>query len=343
MGITHLSGLEVAGVPTMGISGAPLFTGNWIFVDPAHGSDGNTGAADSPFATIYMAYAQARDGFNDVIVLVGDGTTAGTARMSAALAATIDPTATTGTITWAKNALHLIGQASYTMDSRARFAPPTGTYTAATFGNSGNMFNVTGQGCYFANFSVYNGFSTGAAGQIAWIDAGGRNSYYNVSFLGMNDTASANSTTSRSLKISGTVGENTFVRCQIGGDTTARTAANASLELAGGTPRNKFIDCDFPVQASGGGTGALMMTVGAGGMDRWAKFDRCCVLNNIESTSATMAVAVAMNAAAGGMVLFKDVSTIGVTKLGDTGALAQMYVDGGAPTAATTGYAVTPT
>jgi len=340
MGITHLSGLEVAGVPTMGISGAPLFTGNWIFVDPAHGSDGNTGAADSPFQTIYMAYAQARDGYNDVIVLVGDGTTAGTARMSVALATSVDSTATTGTITWAKNALHLIGQASATMDSRARFAPPTGTYTAATFGNSGNMFNVTGAGCYFANFSVYNGFSTGATGQIAWIDAGSRNSYYNVSFLGMNDAASANSTTSRSLKISGSGGEHTFVRCNIGGDTTTRTAANASLELAGGSPRNKFIECDFPVQTSS--ASALVVTVGASGVDRWTKFDRCCIMNNIKSTSTTLTVAVAMNASPGGMLLMKDCLWVGVTKIGDTGGLANMYVEGGTPSATLTGYAVTP-
>jgi hypothetical protein len=343
MGVTHLSGLEVAGVPTMGISGAPLFTGNWIFVDPAHGSDGNTGAADSPFQTIYMAYAQARDGYNDVIVLVGDGTTAGTARMSAALAASVDPTATTGTITWAKNALHLIGQASATMDSRARFAPPTGTYTAATFGNSGNMFNVTGQGCYFANFSVYNGFSTGATGQIAWIDAGGRNSYYNVSILGMNDAASAASTTSRSLKISGSVGENTFVACQIGGDTTARTAANASIEFAGGSPRNKFINCDFPVYATGGGSGALVATVGASGIDRWTKFDNCWIMNGTKSGGSALTVALSMNASPGGMILMSNCTWIGVTKIGDAGALANMYVNGGAPTAATTGYAVTPT
>ena len=45
MGITHLSGLEVAGVPTMGMSGTPLFTGYWFFVDADQGNDGNSGAA----------------------------------------------------------------------------------------------------------------------------------------------------------------------------------------------------------------------------------------------------------------------------------------------------------
>jgi hypothetical protein len=341
MGITHLSGLEVAGVPTMGMGGAPLFTGDWYFVDPAHGSDGNTGAADSPLQTIYRAYALARDGYNDVIVLVGDGTTAGTARMSTALAQSVDSTATTGTITWAKNALHLIGQAAPGPNSRARFAPPSTSYTAATFGNSGNMFNVTGAGCYFANFSVYNGFTTGATGQIAWIDAGQRNCYVGVDFLGMNDSASAGSTTSRSLKISGG-GENSFINCVIGGDTTARGVANASLEFSGGTTRNVFRDCIFPVQASAA-TPIVIKTAAAAAIDRWILFDRCIFVNGVKSTATTMSAVATMAASAGGLLLLKDCTEVGMTVWGsDATTLAQMYVDGAAPTAASSGLAVNP-
>ena len=48
MGITHLSGLEVAGVPTQGMGGAlPLTTSNYFFVSSVSGSDGNTGAANN--------------------------------------------------------------------------------------------------------------------------------------------------------------------------------------------------------------------------------------------------------------------------------------------------------
>lgn len=341
MGITHLSGLEVAGVPTMGMGGAPLFTGNWYFVDPAHGSDGNTGAADSPLATVYMAYAKARDGYNDVIVIVGDGTTAGTARMSTALASGVDSTATTGTITWAKNALHLIGQAAPGPNSRARFAPPTGTYTAATFGNSGNMFNVTGAGCYFANFSVFNGFSTGATGQIAWIDAGQRNCYVGVDILGMNDSTSAGSATSRSLKVSGG-GENSFINCVIGGDTTARGAANASLEFSGGTTRNVFRDCIFPAQASAA-TPLFIKTGAAAAIDRWTLFDRCVFTNGVGSTATAMTGAATMAASAGGLLILKDCTLVGATDwFTDATTAAQMYLDGAAPTATTSGLAVNP-
>lgn len=342
MGITHLSGLEVAGVPTMGIAGAPLFTGNWYFVNPAAGSDGNTGAADSPLATIYAGYAKCTAGNNDVVVIVGNGATTGTARMSTALAQIITPAATTGTVTWAKNATHLIGMASGAIDSRARFAPPTGVYTAATFGNSGNMFNVTAQGCYFANISIFNGFSTGATGQIAWIDSGGRNFYNNVSFLGMNDAASANSTTSRSLSIRGTNGENTFLNCNIGGDTTTRTAANASLDFTTGSPRNSFTGCVFPFQGSA--AGILGIVIGATGQDRWQKFEGCSFINNIQSTSTQMDALATITAASGGLLLMKSCTMVGITEFGtDATSRGQIYVDGGAPTAATTGIAVTPT
>lgn len=343
MGTTHLSGLAVAGVPTMGIAGAPLFTGNWFFVDPAHGSDGNTGAADSPFSTIYQGYAQCRSGYNDVVVVVGDGTTAGTARMSVALAATIDPTATVGTITWAKNACHLIGMCSANNTSqRARFAPPTGTYTAATFGNAGNMFNVTGTGCYFANFSVFNGFSTGAAAQIAWKEAGGRNTYVNVNIQGIADAASAADAGSRSLRIAG-AGENLFLGCQLGTDTVTRGAANATLEFLSGTARNTFTECNMPFQTSAATPLGIIVSAAAGS-DRWQKFDRCTFINNVQSTSTTMSGLATLAASMGGLLLMKDCTMVGITEWGtDATSRGEIYVDGASAVAATTGIAVNPT
>jgi hypothetical protein len=341
MGITHLSGLEVAGVPTMGISGAPLFTGNWYFVDAVHGSDGNTGAADNPFATVYQAINVMTSGNNDVCVVVGSGSTAGTQRLSTALAQTITPSATAGTLVWNKNACHLIGMTAPTsVAQRARFAPPTGTYTQTTFG-SGNFVTVSGQGCFFANFSLFNGFSTGGNNQICWTDSGGRNYYYNVEFGGAADAASAASTSSRSLLIS-TAGENTFESCTIGLDTVTRSVANASLEFAGGTPRNRFVQCLFPFQTSSASVLGVLGT-GASCMDRWQSFERCVFINNIKSSSTQMtALASLTSASPGGLLSFKDCTTIGITKFGDTNGLANSFVDGGAPTAATTGIAVNP-
>ena len=342
MGITHLSGLEVAGVPTMGMGGAPLFTGNWYFVDPANGSDGNTGAADNPLATLYMAHAKMTAGQNDVAVLVGNGSTTGTARLSTALAQAVDSSVTAGTLVWSKNACHLIGMTAPTMVAqRARIAPPSGTYTQATFG-SGNFVTVSAAGCYFANFSLFNGFSTGGTNQICWTDTGGRNFYYNVNFGGMGDAASAQDTGSRSLKISGT-GECTFVGCEIGLDTVTRTVANASLEFASGCPRNTFIECNFPFMTSASSPLGII-TSAAASMDRWQKFDRCTFINAVQSTSTTMAGLSTLAASSGGLILMKDATLVGITEFGtDATSRGLIYVDGGAPTAATSGIAVNPT
>lgn len=341
MGITHLSGLEVAGVPTMGIGGAPMFTGNWYFVDPAHGSDGNTGAADSPFATIYMGYAQCRDGYNDVVVLVGDGSTAGTARLSLALAQSVDATATTGTLTWAKNACHLIGQTAPTaFAQRARIAPPSGTYTASTF-NANTFINVTASGCYFANVSVFVGFSTGSTTMVGWAEAGGRNYYYNVNIQGLADAASAGSANARTLKI--TSGENTFDSCVLGTDTVTRSAANATVEFASGVARNTFRNCVLPFQTSAS-TPLGILTSAAASMDRWQLFDRCTFINNVQSTSTTMSGLSTLAASSGGLLAMKDCTLIGITEFGtDATSRGQIYIDGGTVTAGTSGIAVNPT
>ncbi len=340
--MTNLSTLSVGGAPVFGNLGGIPFTGNYWFVAPATGADGNDGSSTLPLATLYEAHRRCIDGNNDVVILVGNGQSSGTARLSLAGAVAANSAATTGTLNWTKNATHLIGVAAPTMvGSRARIAPPAGTYLQSTF-NSLAFVNVTGAGCLFANLDVFCGFSTGANGMIAWTENGGRNAYQNVNFQGIADATSAAGANSRSLKIMG-VGENSFYQCVIGEDTVARGAANASLEFAAGTPRNMFIDCVFPVQTSAA-TPLIILGTGAACMDRWQEFLRCSFINNIKSTSTQMTVMASLtNAAPGGLMLFKSCTLIGMTKFGDTNALANSYVDGGPPTAATTGLALNPT
>ena len=69
MGTTHLSGLNVAGVPTMGISDLPI-SDNTLFVDSVNGSDGNTGAFDSPLATTAAALLKCTANTGDVIAFM---------------------------------------------------------------------------------------------------------------------------------------------------------------------------------------------------------------------------------------------------------------------------------
>jgi len=337
------NGISSFGIPVIG--GASIaFTGKYWFVDPANGSDGNTGKSPSKaFKTLYKAHASAVAGRNDVVYLIGDGAATGTARLSLALAQSVDSTATSGTLNWTKNATHLIGIcAPSSTGQRARIAPPSGTYTQATFG-SGNLVVVTANGCMFQNVSLFHGFSTGGTNQICWTDNGSRNAYVNVNFGGMGDDASAQNTGSRSLKIgSGGSGENFFYQCTVGLDTVTRTVANASLEFAGATPRNRFVECVFPFQTSAAGVLGIIGT-GNGCMDRYQLFERCSFINNTSSTSTPMTVLTTLSTASpGGLILHKDSTLVGIGEFGGTNGLANSYVDGGAPTAASTGIAVNP-
>lgn len=335
------NGISSFGVPVLGTIGGLPFTGNYYFVDPINGADGNEGTTELPLKTLYGALAKCTAGNNDVVVLVGDGTAAGSARLSTALAQEINSSATAGTLNWNKDATHLIGVAAPTnVAQRARIAPPTGTYTAATF-NSDAFINVTASGCYFANLSVFCGFSTGSASMIAWTDSGGRNAYSNVNIYGMADAASAGGANARSLKLNGG-GEHTFINCTLGGDTVARGAANATVELAGGTARNSFIDCVFPFQCSA--STPIGLKVGAAaGMDRYALFKGCSFINNVGSTSTTMSALATLAASAGGQVVIQNSLSLGITEFGsDATSLGQIYVNMSAPSASAGGIAVNP-
>lgn len=339
------NGLSSFGVPVLPPAGQ-VFTGKVFFVAPgaANASDGNRGdSLSAPLATLYKAHSLMTSGNNDVCYLVGNGAASGSARLSLANAQSVDSTASTGTLTWSKDACHLIGIASPTnVAQRARIAPPSGTYTQATFG-SGNFIVVSGNGCLFQNLSIFNGFSTGGVNQIALTVSGGRNAFVNVNVGGMGDAASAQDTGSRSLLLSGSTGENLFSNCTIGLDTVTRTVANASLEFAGGTPRNTFANCIFPFQTSAATVLGIIVSAAAGS-DRWQKFDRCTFINNVQSTSTAMSGLSTLAASQGGLHLHKDSTLVGITEYGtDATSRGQIYVDGGAPTAATTGIAVNPT
>jgi hypothetical protein len=318
-----------------------LPTGSVFFVDPANGSDGNSGKKPSQaFSTIYKAYAMCTAGKNDVVVLIGDGSTTATARLSLANAVAANSAATTGTLTWAKNATHLVGVTAPATNRRARLATPTGTYTQSTF-NALPLITVSASGCYWSNISIYSEFSTGANGEIALNITGGRNTFNGVDVLGPASTAAIQGASTRTVKISGT-GENNFYGCQIGLDTATRTAANASLEFASATARNTFVDCTFPFQTSSATVLGILGT-GAGCVDRWNRFKSCRFINNVASTSTTMsALASFTSASPGGLLLFEDCTLAGVTEWGDTNALANSYVSMPASSASAGGIAVNP-
>jgi len=342
MALTNFpNGITSFGVPVLGNIGGIPFSGNYYFVDPVNGADGNEGSADYPLATLYAAINRAVSGNNDVIVLMSNGAASGTARLSLALAQTINSSATSGTLNWNKNATHLIGMTAPTrIGQRARIAPPTGVYTAATFG-ADTFINVTGAGCLFANIDIFVGFSTGSASMIGVIEAGGRNAYQNVNIQGLGDAASAGGSAARTLKI--TSQENTFTDCVLGLDTVARSAANATVEFASGTARNSFIGCTFPFQTSAA-TPLGIIASAASSIDRFQLFQQCTFINNVQSTSTTMNGLATLPASAGGLLLIKDSTMVGITEFGtDATTRGQIYVDGASVVAATSGIAVNPT
>jgi len=285
--------------------------GRQFFVDGANGNDSLAGdRPDRAKLTLSAGHDLMEAGRNDVLYVIGNGQASGSLRFTAGF-------------TWSKSACHLIGITAPTkVSQRARLAPASGTAAFANFAT------VTADGCIFANFSIFHGFGTGGAAQICWTDTGERNYYNNVSFQGMGDQTSADSSTSRSLLIgSGGNGEHTFENCTIGIDTITRGAANASIEFAGATPRNTFINCILPFQTDAAGVLGIISTVG--GMDRWQLFDRCKFLNNVGSGTTTMAALATIPASPGGFILIENCVRVDITDLGtDADSLAAIFVNG---------------
>ena len=304
--------------------GAPFTpNGKVVYLQPgATGVQTQTGSQTQPYTSLATAYSALVTSQNNVLMLVGDGTTGGTARNDAAT-------------TWSISGGSLIGYCSPTLFSqRARIAP-TGATTAFT-----PFFTISGSGNLFQNISWFDGFNTGTTSQICMVVSGTRNVFQNCQIAGMGDTTSAGSSGSRSLKITG--GENLFEDCVIGLDTIARTTTNASLEFSGAPARNVFRRCIFPFDATNAGVLGILGT-GAECMDRFQVFDNCLFINNIKSTSTAMTVLGSLTSASpGGLLLYKQSVFVGIGEYGDTNGLANSYIDGLTGAAATSGIAVNP-
>lgn len=288
-------------------------TGKIFYLDPKNGNDlwtgtaaTNQGAGVGPVKTLSAGYALLSSGNNDVLVLIGDGTTSATARLSA-------------TFTWSKNAAHFIGICSPSVVSqRARIAPTSGATAFA------NFFVVSGNGCYFANLQWFQGFGTGTAAEIAMTVSGTRNTFRNCHFAGMGDAASAADAGSRNLLVS--AGENFFQHCAIGIDTVSRTNGNASLEISGNAARNVFEDCLFAMDA-GSNAEFHFLAAAAAAIDRYTLFKNCAFINAIQSGATGLTGGFKLAASAGGMVVLQNCYSVGATNWGaDATSKGQIYL-----------------
>lgn len=311
MGISHFDQITLSTGPVLP-GGPVLYTGSYYFVNEASGNDGNTGAADNPFQTLGAALNAATANQNDVICFQG------TLHL-------------TSTVVWNKAQVHLIGMdAPLRRGKRARISVTGATAFAP-------LVNVTASGCEFRNFGTFYGFNSASNNTMPWIEAGGRNCYDNVEFLGFGDgtatTGTSNKTTSRALLVTGSTGENTFRQCTFGVDTVSRGAANYTLEIAGGSPRNYFVDCDFEMFLAAGGTGGGHLLIGAAGIDRYCLFENCRFHNSVKSSGSTLTQLANLNAAIGGAVLMNQCTGYGYTHI-ETTPTSQIYLDNAAPSIA---------
>ena len=269
--------------------------GNSWFVNATTGNDNNNGSAASPFATLTKAQAAAVASNNDVVYLTG----------------TVHVTAS---VLWAKQGVSLVGLAAPSDNDRARISA-----TGATAFSP--LVNVTANGCSFVNLGTFHGGFTGATGsQVCWEEAGGRNFYSNVQFLGGGDATTAALAGMRSLTVVGE-GENLFIGCTIGLDTITRaTNANASLEFLSGTARNTFRQCNF--QALVSDASDVHVLVQSGGMDRYALFDDCMFFNAVDSTATAMSAAITnAGGSPAGSIILNNCISVGATAIATTGAV----------------------
>lgn len=302
----HLGGLPVmAGVPFS-------MNAKYYFVDVANGSDDNDGLApDRALATLIAAEDKCVANQHDTVFLI-----AGSSGLNM-----------TAALTWDKNYTHLIGICAPTqVAQRARI------FQLSTLTDASPLFNITAQGCIFKNFYCFQGVDdTGSL--INWQVSGQRNYFENVHFAGGGHATMAIDGC-KSLRLVGSNGENTFVRCTFGVDTIAAATGVAALSISGGTPRNIFRECNFTLYA--GNAGAMFVEWEAlSAVDRYMIFDRCNFLNT-GLTTMSQAFSIPASVPAHRRCFLQDCHGYGFTDW-EASDRSVLYVSGGTATAG--GYA----
>lgn len=189
-------------------------------VDPVNGSASNTGTTwQSPLKTLEAAEDLCVANQHDTVLFL-----AGASANNPAAA-----------IAWDKSYTHLIGVGSELPGLGQRCRVVAAAAIAAT-----QTITFSGNGCIVKNMQFGNEKASGACGVA--IITGQRCYFENVFFMVPVSVTAA----SYSAKISG--GENAFVRCTFGQQTSVRTAATRNVWFykgAGDNQRNKFIGCEF--------------------------------------------------------------------------------------------------
>lgn len=245
------------------LTDVPRSRGSKIFVvDSINGNNSNSGLKwDQPLLGIDAAYAKCTTLHNDVILLVGNGTSY----------------ATTAAFTQAKSFTHFVGlSVPVPLEPRTRIKCPAALATTP-------FIAWQGTGCVVKNISFWHETSN-AAGLVNVYLTGGRNYFVNCAFSG---AAGANALTgSRSLVIDGG-GGNYFKNCTIGNDTIDVPNGGAGLEFGTGAMHNIFEDCLFIIETNGT-TFVHVLVPAADDVGRLNLFKRCLFLNQGSGAQASV-------------------------------------------------------
>ena len=266
--------------------------GQIYYVDPGKSASGGGKTVDDAYVTIAEAFAAASADNDNVIIVAGTSATGRTAE--------------TDNITWSKRRLHMMGNGA---PRRLNSRNGLGTASSLTGETTTAIFTVTANNCIFANMS----FADFQDNNLLVDIQSDYNTFMNVHFQGMGIQASADDADARSLLLTGSE-ENEFINCTIGLDTVTRGAANSSLELTGSCPRNKFINCDFPIFADAA-TPTWVKADTGNAYERFLQFENCFFNNPDGSSSTTLTIGMDLSTTGNGDINLINCNWRGATDL----------------------------
>lgn len=292
--------------------------GNIFHLDPDKGNDGNDGfTPQSAVKTLTKAYSYCVADQNDTILY------------HASVASGISLAAS---FAWNKNCTHLIGVGA-----------PSWLNTRARIGHSANFspgIVVSASGCSFRN--LYVPYGRGNAGNLIALQVTGHRNYFENVHLLCGHATEGGTAGFILLDLSGGL-ENTFRRCQIGGTTIVRAAANTHVSIHGSAGRFLFEDCNFLSEIEAVTTPTFVSVTNAvNALQEFGLFRRCSFVNYSINQAAKLAAAFIGGPATGGVIVLDNCGFVGCTKVAVTNPEQVWIIGAEGNTAATQGLAVNP-
>lgn len=315
------NGISSFGIPMVG-NGIPATAGKIIFVDYTNGGDGVSDKSNSlrrGYKSIAKAYDKATTDKDDVIVISGS-----------------DTHVLTEMLTVAKNRIHFIG-----LDGAGRSYGQGAKISLGVTGVATNLGTIlnTGVRNSFVNLKISNS-DTVAQGLYTFLDGG---EYMFMQNCEIYKPGKLTDTTASEMVMNGDSAQ--ILGCTIGSladdlttdDIRANVRLTKGLAGTGKVARDvTFRNCQFWKKA-GHVNNRFVYGANADDVERMLLFDNCLFFSQKLSLAAP-AQCVAFGATqTAGIVLLRNCTSVGNTKLSTT---TGVYVDGAVPTAATSGIAV---